>query len=127
MGSLPLFQHGKIKKIKPSVGLNFNCLLGAVSSLASFKILRLIERQFETETIFVDRKPSNEVQHPDGSTTYNRDQTCHQNPIGPTQSTTMAQTIQEALAHRNGRQATSDGRRVEYLDTVQAYDRWAEV
>ncbi len=39
----------------------------------------------------------------------------------------MAQTIQEALAHRNGRQATSDGRRVEYLDTVQAYDRWAEV
>ncbi len=56
MGSLPLFQHGKIKKIKPSVGLNFNCLLGAVSSLASFKILRLIERQFETETIFVDRE-----------------------------------------------------------------------
>lgn len=39
----------------------------------------------------------------------------------------MAQTIQEALAHRNGKQTTSEGQRVEYLNTVEAYDKWAEV
>ncbi|OJI96798.1 hypothetical protein ASPVEDRAFT_78549 [Aspergillus versicolor CBS 583.65] len=39
----------------------------------------------------------------------------------------MAQTIQEALAHRSGRQTTPEGQRVEYLNTVEAYDKWAEV
>lgn len=39
----------------------------------------------------------------------------------------MAQTIREALAHRNGKEATSDGQRVKYLNTVEAYDKWAEV
>ncbi|KAL4943574.1 hypothetical protein BDV06DRAFT_221134 [Aspergillus oleicola] len=36
----------------------------------------------------------------------------------------MAQTIQEALGHNAG---TSDGHTVEYLDTVEAYNKWAEV
>ncbi|KAI9367808.1 S-adenosyl-L-methionine-dependent methyltransferase [Aspergillus egyptiacus] len=37
----------------------------------------------------------------------------------------MVQTIQESLAYGKG--ATSDGRSVEYLDTVEAYNKWAEV
>ncbi|KAL4950685.1 S-adenosyl-L-methionine-dependent methyltransferase [Aspergillus filifer] len=36
----------------------------------------------------------------------------------------MAQTIQEALGHKAG---TSDGHAVEYVDTVEAYNKWAEV
>ncbi|KAL4806693.1 hypothetical protein BDV18DRAFT_118958 [Aspergillus unguis] len=38
----------------------------------------------------------------------------------------MLKTIQEALAHGQG-SATSDGFQVKYVDTVEAYDKWAEV
>ncbi|KAL4934115.1 class I SAM-dependent DNA methyltransferase [Aspergillus undulatus] len=37
----------------------------------------------------------------------------------------MAQTIQEALGHQDGKKATADA--VEYMDTVEAYNKWAEV
>ncbi|KAL5339917.1 S-adenosyl-L-methionine-dependent methyltransferase [Aspergillus crustosus] len=38
----------------------------------------------------------------------------------------MAQTIQESLAQGN-KAATSDGHSVEYIGTVEAYNKWAEV
>ncbi|KAL4869799.1 hypothetical protein BDV12DRAFT_184937 [Aspergillus spectabilis] len=38
----------------------------------------------------------------------------------------MAQTIQEALT-QGGKAATSDGKPVEYVGTVEAYNKWAEV
>ncbi|KAL2827636.1 S-adenosyl-L-methionine-dependent methyltransferase [Aspergillus cavernicola] len=37
----------------------------------------------------------------------------------------MAQTIQKSLAHGKG--TTSDGHQIEYVDTVEAYNKWAEV
>ncbi|KAL4915920.1 S-adenosyl-L-methionine-dependent methyltransferase [Aspergillus aurantiobrunneus] len=39
----------------------------------------------------------------------------------------MAKTIQEVLAHGNGKEATSDGHAIEYVQTVEAYNKWAEV
>ncbi|KAL4900938.1 hypothetical protein BDW74DRAFT_88949 [Aspergillus multicolor] len=40
----------------------------------------------------------------------------------------MVQTIQETLAHGQGKDAgISDGHRIEYMDTVEAYNKWAEV
>ncbi|RDW89858.1 class I SAM-dependent DNA methyltransferase [Aspergillus mulundensis] len=40
----------------------------------------------------------------------------------------MVQTIQEALARGQGEDAgISDGHRIEYVDTVEAYNKWAEV
>ncbi|KAL4879406.1 S-adenosyl-L-methionine-dependent methyltransferase [Aspergillus karnatakaensis] len=38
----------------------------------------------------------------------------------------MAQTIQDALA-KGGKASTSEGRSVEYVGTVEAYNKWAEV
>lgn len=38
------------------------------------------------------------------------------------------QTIQEALGHGHGNDVgISDGHRIEYVETVEAYNKWAEV
>ncbi|KAL3479747.1 S-adenosyl-L-methionine-dependent methyltransferase [Aspergillus californicus] len=39
----------------------------------------------------------------------------------------MPQTIQESLAHTKDAPSVSNGHQIEYLDTVEAYDKWAEV